>query len=69
MTELQNLPDADRRRFLDLAVQDLSTRGLLTGAVSKRAVIGEIKPGVLGSKAVEFYAEATYGASWRLEGA
>lgn len=69
MKELQGLSEIQRRRFLSLAVQDLSTRGLLTGAVSKRAVMGEIKPGVLGSKAVEFYAETTYGVLWRLEGA
>ena len=63
IVELQNLPEIERRHWLNLATQDLSKRGLLTAAVSRRAVIGEIRPGILGSKAVEIYAETTYGAS------
>ena len=67
MAELQNLSEIERRHWLNLATQDLSTRGLLTAAVSRRALIGEIRPGILGSKAVEIYAETTYGAGWRSE--
>ena len=64
MQELEALSEQERRHWLSLAVQDLSERGLLTGAVSRRAALGEIAPGVLGSKAVQIYAEATYGPRW-----
>ena len=64
MQELEVLSEQERRHWLSLAVQDLSERGLLTGAVSRRAALGEIAPGVLGSKAVQIYAEATYGPRW-----
>jgi hypothetical protein len=64
MLELENLPEVQRRHWLNLAVQDLSARGLLTSAVSRRASLGEIARGVLGSKAVQIYAEATYGPGW-----
>lgn len=64
MQELEALSEQERRHWLSLAVQDLSERGLLTGTVSRRAALGEIAPGVLGSKAVQIYAEATYGPRW-----
>ena len=66
MRELENLPEVNRRHWLNLAVQDLSARGLLTAAVSRRAVLGEITKGMLGSKAVQIYAEATYGSGWNV---
>ena len=66
MQELEVLPDLERRHWLNLAVQDLSERGLLTLAVSRRAALGEIAPGVLSSKAVQIYAEATYGKDWNV---
>ena len=64
MQELEALSEPERRHWLNLAVQDLSARGLLTGAVSRRAALGEIARGVLGSKAAQIYAEATYGPDW-----
>ena len=67
LIELQNLQEIERKHWLNLAIQDLSKRGLLTPALSRRAMIGEIRPGVLASKAVEIYAETTYGAGWRSE--
>lgn len=67
MKELEGLSELVRRHWLNLAVQDLSKRGLLTGAVSRRAALGEITRGVLGSKAVQIYAEATYGSGWNLK--
>lgn len=66
MQEIEALSEPQRRHWLNLAVQDLSARGLLTGAVSRRAALGEIARGVLGSKAVQIYAEATYGPDWNL---
>ena len=66
MREMENLLEVDRRHWLNLAVQDLSARGLLTAAVSRRAVLGEITKGMLGSKAVQIYAEATYGSGWNV---
>ena len=67
MQELDALSEQERRHWLNLAVQDLSRRGLLTGAVSRRAALGEIAPGVLGSKAIQIYAETTYGPDWNLK--
>lgn len=67
MQELEQLPEPERRHWLNLAVQDLSDRGLLTGAVSRRAALGEISRGILGSKTVQIYAEATYGKSWNVK--
>jgi hypothetical protein len=64
MQELEVLPDRERRHWLNLAVQDLSERGVLTSAVSRRAALGEITRGVLGSKAIQIYAETTYGPGW-----
>lgn len=64
--ELENLPEVDRRHWLNLAVQDLFARGLLTATVSRRAALGEIARGVLGSKAVQLYAESTYGLAWNI---
>ena len=66
MREMENLSEVNRRHWLNLAVQDLSARGLLTAAVSRRAALGEIAKGVLGSKAVQIYAEATYGLGWNV---
>ena len=65
--ELEGLPEPERRHWLNLAVQDLSARGLLTSAISRRATLGEIPRGLLGNKAVHLYAERTYGLTWNVK--
>ena len=64
MQEINDLPEAERRQWLDKAVQELKDKNLYTAIVHKRAQEGRVSNGVLGGKVISLYAQATYGPNW-----
>ncbi|MEJ8859880.1 replication initiation protein [Variovorax robiniae] len=62
--EIESLSAAQRQVWVDRALQDLSSKGLLTGVISRRATQGDVMHGLLGSVIVHTYAAATYGPRW-----
>ena len=52
---------------MDQALQELASKGLLSAVISRRAVQGDVLYGVLGSKVVHLYAQATYGTTWNAQ--
>ena len=66
-TEIENLDAAQRQIWVDRALQDLAVKGLLSPVISRRAAQGDVLHGLLGSKVVQAYAEATYGTAWNVE--
>jgi hypothetical protein len=64
MQEINDLPEAERRQWLDKAVQELKEKNLYTAIVHKRAQEGRVSNGVLGGKVISLYAQATYGPNW-----
>lgn len=62
--EVETLDSAVRQHWVELALQSLATRGLLTAVISRRAAQGDVMHGLLGSVVVQTYATATYGADW-----
>jgi hypothetical protein len=62
--EIAALDPVQRRGWVDRALQELSTRGMLSAVVSRRAAQGDVLHGVLGSVLVRLYAEAVHGAGW-----
>jgi len=62
--EIESLSTAQRQIWVDRALQDLASKGLLTGVISRRATQGDVMHGLLGSVIVQTYATATYGPRW-----
>lgn len=62
--EVEALDSAVRQHWVELALQSLASRGLLTAVISRRAAQGDVMHGLLGSVVVQTYATATYGADW-----
>lgn len=62
--EVEALDSAVRQHWVELALQSLAARGLLTAVISRRAAQGDVMHGLLGSVVVQTYATATYGADW-----
>ena len=64
--EVERLDPQRRQFFVDHALQDLATKGLLSAVISRRAAQGHVLHGPLGQKVVQAYALATYGAGWNV---
>ncbi|RYF69176.1 MAG: hypothetical protein EOO22_16555 [Comamonadaceae bacterium] len=62
--EVEALDPVQRQVWVDLALQTLAAKGMMTAVVSRRASQGDVLHGVLGSVLVHAYASATYGADW-----
>lgn len=65
--EVELLSAQHRQVWVDRALQDLAGKGLLSPVISRRAAQGDVLHGLLGSKVVQAYAEATYGQDWNVE--
>lgn len=65
--EVDALEPAIRQQWVDQALQELASKGLLSAVISRRAVQGDVLYGVLGSKVVHLYAQATYGTTWNAQ--
>lgn len=65
--EVDALEPATRQLWVDQALQELASKGLLSAVISRRAVQGDVLHGVLGSKVVHLYAQATYGTNWNAQ--
>lgn len=65
--EVDALDALSRQRWVDLALQELASKGLLSAVISRRAAQGDVLHGVLGSKVVHLYADATYGTGWNTQ--
>lgn len=65
--EVDSLDASSRQGWVDRALQDLASKGLLSAVISRRAAQGDVLHGVLGSKVVHLYAEATYGVGWNAQ--
>jgi len=65
--EVELLSAPHRQVWVDRALQDLASKGLLSPVISRRAAQGDVLHGLLGSKVVQAYAEATYGHDWNVE--
>lgn len=65
--EVETLSAPQRQVWVDRALQDLASKGLLSPVISRRAAQGDVLHGLLGSKVVQAYAEATYGLDWNVE--
>lgn len=63
--EMNELPVADLRIWIDQACAELKVAGLYSAIVQKRAQEDKIGTGILGGKVVSLYAQATYGPNWR----
>ena len=64
--EVESLDATRRQVWVDRALQDLAAKSLLSPVISRRAAQGDVLHGLLGSKVVQAYAEATYGAAWNV---
>ena len=62
--ELAALETQHRQLWVDRALEDLASKRMLTGVVSRRAAQGDVLHGILGSAVVQAYAAATYGPGW-----
>jgi len=65
--EVDALDAPSRQHWVDLALQELASKGLLSAVISRRAAQGDVLHGVLGSKVVHLYAEATHGFGWNAQ--
>jgi len=63
--ELAAMEPAQRQGWVDLALQELSARGLLSAVISRRAAQGDVLHGLLGSVVVRLYAVAVHGPQWQ----
>lgn len=63
--EINNLPDAQRKMWIERAVADLKAKNMFNAIHQKRAQEGKIGTGILSGKVISIYAEETYGVSWR----
>ena len=62
--EVEALAPEVRQAWVDRALQQLASKGMLTAVISRRASQGDVLHGLLGSVITQTYAEATYGADW-----
>jgi hypothetical protein len=62
--EIQALSQEQRRTLVDEAVQHLSSKGLMTAVITRRAAQGDVLHGLLGSTVVRIYATRVYGPAW-----
>jgi hypothetical protein len=63
--EMNELPVAELRIWIDQACAELKAAGMYSAIVQKRAQEDKIGTGILGGKVVSLYAQATYGPNWR----
>lgn len=63
-TELMALPAPQRRVWVDEALKEMASKGLLTAVISRRAAQGDVLHGMLGSIIVRRYAQAVHGPDW-----
>lgn len=62
--EIQRLSPEQRQALVDVAVQDLSSKGMMTAVVTRRAAQGDVLHGVLGTYVIRHYATRIYGPDW-----
>lgn len=62
--EIAGLEAAQRQSYADRAMQHLSSKGLLTPVVARRAAQGDYLHGVIGAMIVRIYADEVYGQGW-----
>lgn len=68
-TEIAQLDAPHRKAWVDQALQELASKGMLSAVISRRAAQGDVLHGLLGSVVVRLYASAVYGAGWDREAA
>lgn len=62
--EIRHLSAEHRAIFVDLALREMSSRGLLTAVVKRRAEQGDVLHDLLGSMVVRCYGLHKYGEGW-----
>ena len=62
--EIQGLSPEYRQAIVDAAIQELTSKGLMTAVITRRASQGDVLHGLLGSVVVKLYAMGMYGAEW-----
>lgn len=63
-TELSLMDATHRKAWVDSALHELASKGMLSAVISRRAAQGDVLHGLLGSVVVRHYATAVYGPSW-----
>jgi hypothetical protein len=67
MQEINELPESQRKDWINKAVTDLKANGMFNAIIQKRAQESKISNGILGGKVVSIYAEEIYGPMWRTQ--
>jgi hypothetical protein len=62
--EVEALEPAHLQVWVERALHELATKGLLTPVISRRASQGDVLHGLLGSVVIHTYALARYGPTW-----
>ena len=62
--EIQALSPEYRQAIVDAAVQELTSKGLMTAVITRRASQGDVLHGLLGTIVVKLYASSVYGPDW-----
>lgn len=62
--EFQQLSAEQRQAIVDAVIQELSSKGLMTAVISRRATQGDVLHGILGANVVRHYATRVHGPNW-----
>lgn len=63
-SEIQSLSPEHRQGIVDTVVQELASKGLMSGVISRRVAQGDVLFGALGAYVVREYAVRVYGPDW-----
>jgi hypothetical protein len=66
--ELVAMTPEKRQVFVDSAIQELTSKGLMTAVISRRVAQGDVLHGMVGAVVVRHYAELLYGKAWNQPG-
>lgn len=62
--ELAAMAPERRNVFVESAIQELTSKGLMTAVISRRVAQGDVLHGMVGAIVVRHYAELVYGKAW-----